>query len=150
MGICFLISLNCDYYRNALIILSKTILIRLLGTISNPYTPLDDRIYLLIISLHLKLDCINVYGHLVYDITILRLLQGSVDYTVKNDLDLSSRHHFWPIYTFRSSNSFIDHFIASKNRLRSSLCAFGVWYHLIAIITGMRCSYCQKRPWFVF
>ena len=75
----------------------NTILIRLLGTISDPYTPLDDQIYLLIISLHLKFDCINVYGHLVYDITILRLLQGSVDYTVKNDLDLSSRHHFWPI-----------------------------------------------------
>ena len=89
-----MISLDCDYYRNALIILSKTILIRLLGTISDPYTPLDDQIYLLIISLHQKLDCINVYGYLVYDITKLRLLLESVDYTVKNDLDLSSRHHF--------------------------------------------------------
>ena len=94
MGIWFLISLNCDYYRNALIILSKTILIRLLGTISNPYTPLHDHLYLLIISLDLRLDCITVYGHIVYDITILRLLPGSVDYTVKNDLDLSSREPF--------------------------------------------------------
>ena len=81
-------------YRDALIILSKTILIRHLGTISDPYTPLDHPIYLLIISLHLKIDCVSVYGHLVYDITKLRLSQGCVDYTVKNDLDSSSRHHF--------------------------------------------------------
>ena len=60
---------NCDYYRDALIILSKTILIRHLGTISDPCTPLDHQIYLLIISLHRKIDCFNVYGHLVYDIT---------------------------------------------------------------------------------
>ena len=172
-----MISLNCDDYRDALIILSKTILIRHLGTISEPYTPLAHQIYLLIISLHLKIDCVSVYVHLVYDITKLRWLQGCVDYTettimirhlgtisdlytpfyhqiylliislhrkidcfnvyghlvyditklrlmqwcdyytVKNDLDSSSMHHFWPIYPFRSSNLFIDHFIASKNRL---------------------------------
>ena len=76
-----------------MIILSKTILIRHLGTISDPYTPIDHQIYLVNISLHLKIDCVNVYGYLVYDITKLRLLQGSVDYTVKNDLDSSSRHH---------------------------------------------------------
>ena len=98
--------------------MSKTILIRHLGTISYPYTPSDHQIYLLIISLYRNIDCVNVYGHLVYDITKLRLLQGCVDYTVKNDLDSESGHHFLPIYTFRSSNLFIDHFIASKNRLR--------------------------------
>ena len=77
-----------------MIILSKTISIRLLGTISDLYTPSDHQIYLLIISLHLKIDCVSVYGPLVYDITNLRLIQGCVDYTVKNDLDSSSRHHF--------------------------------------------------------
>ena len=77
-----------------MIILSKTILIRHLGTISDPYTPLDHPIYLLIISLNLKIDCVSVYGHFVYDITKLRLSQGCVDYTVKNDLDSSSRRHF--------------------------------------------------------
>ena len=89
-----------------------------MGTISYPYTPSDHQIYLLIISLYRNIDCVNVYGHLVYDITKLRLLQGFVDYTVKNDLDSESGQHFLPIYTFRSSNLFIDHFIASKNRLR--------------------------------
>ena len=89
-----MISLNCDYYRDALIILSKTILIRHLGKVSDPYTPLDHPIYLLIISLHLKIDCVSVYGPLVYDINKLRLLQGCDDYTIKNDLDSSSRHHF--------------------------------------------------------
>ena len=89
-----MISLNCDYYRDALIILSKTILIRHLGTISDPYTPLDRPIYLLIISLHLKIDSVSVYGPLVYDITKLRLSQGCVYYTVKKDLDSSSRHYF--------------------------------------------------------
>ena len=84
-----MISLNCDYYRDALIILSKTILIRHLGKVSDPYTPLDHPIYLLIISLHLKIDCVSVYGPLVYDINKLRLLQGCVDYTIKND---SIRH----------------------------------------------------------
>ena len=148
MGISFMISLNCDYHRDALIILSKTILIRHLGTISDPYTPLDHPIYLLIIHC-IKNRLVSVYGPLVYDITKLRLLQGCVDYTVKNDLDSSSRQHFWPIYTFRSSNLFIDHFIASKNRLRLRLWAFRVWYHQIAIITGMRWLYCQKRSWFV-
>ena len=63
-----MISLNFDYNRDALIILLKTILIRHLGTISDPYTPLDHPIYLLIISFHLKIDCDSVYGHLVYDI----------------------------------------------------------------------------------
>ena len=118
MGLDCMISLNCDYHRDALIILSKTILIRHLGTISDLYTPSDHQIYLVIISFHLKIDCVSVYGPWVYDITKLRLLQGCVDYTVKNDLDSSSRHHFWPIYTFRSSNIFMDHFITSKNRLR--------------------------------
>ena len=74
-----------------------------LGTISDPYTHLDHQIYLLIISLHRKIDCLNVYGHLEYDITKLRWLQRFVDYTVKNDLDSSYGNHFWPIYTFRSS-----------------------------------------------
>ena len=110
--------LNCDFYRDALIILSKTILIRHLGTISYPYTPSDNQIYLLIISLQLKIDCVNVYVHLVYDIIKLRLLQGCVDYNIKNDLDSASGHHFLPIYTFRSSNLIIDHFIVSKYRLR--------------------------------
>ena len=89
-----MISLNYDYYRDALIILSKTISIRHLGTISDPYTPLDHPIYLFIISLHLKIDCVSVCGHLENDITKLRLLQGCVDYTVKNDLDSSSMQHF--------------------------------------------------------
>ena len=119
--------------------MSKTISIRHLGTISDIYTPSDHQIYLLIISLHLKISCVGVYGHFVYDITKLRISQGCVDYTVKNDLNSSSRHHFWsqgcvdytvkndlnsssrhhfwPLYTFRSSNLFIVHFIASKNRL---------------------------------
>ena len=47
--------------------MSKTISIRYLGTISDPYTPLDHQIHLLIISLHLKIDCVSVYGHLVYE-----------------------------------------------------------------------------------
>ena len=89
-----MISLNCDYYRDAMIILSKTILIRHLGTISDPYTPLEHQIYSMLISLHLKPDCINVNVHLVYDITKLGLLQGCVDYNVINYLDSSSRHHF--------------------------------------------------------
>ena len=79
---------------DALIIPSKTILIRHLGTISDPYTPLDHQIYLLIMTLHLRKDCVSVYLHLVYDITKLRIIQGCVDYTVKNDLDSSSRHYF--------------------------------------------------------
>ena len=77
-----------------MIILSKTISIRLLGTISDLYTPSDHQIYLLIISLHLKIDCVSVFGPLVYDITKLRLIQGCVDYTVKNDLDSLSMHHY--------------------------------------------------------
>ena len=100
-------------------ILSKTISIRHLGTIFDLYTPSDHQIYLFIISLHLKIDCVTVYVHFVFDISKLQLLQGCVGYNVKNDLDSSSRQHFWPIYTFRSSNLFIDHFIASKNRLVS-------------------------------
>ena len=56
-----------------MIILSKTISIRHLGTISDPYTPLVHPIYLLIISLHLKIDCVSVYGHLVYDVIKFRL-----------------------------------------------------------------------------
>ena len=83
-----------------------------------PYTPSDHQIYLKIISLHLKIDCVNVYGHLMYDITKLRLLLGCVDYTAKYELDSASGLHFLPIYTFRSSILFKDHFIASKNRLR--------------------------------
>ena len=94
MGISCMISLNCDYHRDALIILSKTILIHHLGTISDPYTPLDHPIYLLIISLNLEIDCVSFYGHFVYDIIKLRLSQGCVDYTVKNDLDSSSWRHF--------------------------------------------------------
>ena len=115
-----------------MIILSKTILIRHLGTISYPYTPSDHQIYLLIISLHLKIDCVNVYGHLVYDITKLRLLQGCVDYTVNNDLDSAAGHHFLTIYTFRSSNLFIGHFIASK------IDCVNVYGHLVYDITNLR------------
>ena len=74
--------------------MSKMISIRHLGTISDPYTPLVHPIYLLIISLHLKIDCVSVCKHLVFDITKLRLFKGCVDYNVKNDLDSSSRHHF--------------------------------------------------------
>ena len=74
--------------------LSKTISIRHLGTISDPYTHSVNQIYLLNISLHLTIDCVILYWHLVYDITKFRLLQGCGDYTVKNDLDSSSRHHF--------------------------------------------------------
>ena len=132
MGISFMISPNCDYYRDALIILSKTILIRHLGNISDPYTPLVLPIYLLIISLNLKINSVSVYGHFVYDITKLRLSQGCVDYTVKNDLDSPSRHHFRPIYTIRSSYLFFDHFIASKNRLVS------VYGYLVYDITKLR------------
>ena len=65
-----------------MIILSKTISTRHLGTISDLYTPLDHQIFLLIISLHRKIDCFNVYWHLVHAITKLRLVQGCVDYTV--------------------------------------------------------------------
>ena len=50
MGIWCMISLNCDYYRDGLIIMSKTISIRHLGSISDPHTPLDHPIFLLIIS----------------------------------------------------------------------------------------------------
>ena len=56
-----------------MIILSKTISIRYLGTIIDPYTPLDHPIYLLIISLHVKIDCVSVSGHLVYDINKFQL-----------------------------------------------------------------------------
>ena len=62
MGISCMISLNCDYHRDALIILSKTILIRHQGTISDPPTPLDHPIYLLIISLHLEVDWLASMG----------------------------------------------------------------------------------------
>ena len=74
--------------------MSKTISIRHLGTISDTYTPSVNQIYLLNISLHLTIDCLILYWHLVYDITKLRFLQGCGDYTVKNDLDSSSKHHF--------------------------------------------------------
>ena len=94
MGISCMISLNSDYYRDALIIMSITISIRHLGTISDTYTPSVNQIDLMNISLHLTIDCVSVYVHLVYDITELRLLQGCVDHTVKNDLDSSSKHHF--------------------------------------------------------
>ena len=94
MGISCMISLNSDYNRDALIIMSKTISIRHLGTISDTYTLSVNQISSLNILLHLTLDSFSVYGHLVYDITKLRLLQGCVDYDVKDDLDSSSRHHF--------------------------------------------------------
>ena len=74
--------------------MSKTISIRHLGTISDPYTHSVNQIYLLNITLHLTIDCVILYWHLVYDITKFRLLQGCGDYAVKNDLDSSSRHHF--------------------------------------------------------
>ena len=115
-----------------MIILSKTILIHYLVTISDPYTPIVHRIYLLNISKHLKIDCVNVYGHLVYDITKLRLLLGSVDYTAKNDLDSSSRHHFWPIYTFRWSILFM---IIS---FHLTIDCVNVYGHLVYDITKLR------------
>ena len=59
-----------------MIILSKTILIRHLGTISDPYTPIDHQNYLLNISLHLTVDCVSVYGHLVYDINKIAIITG--------------------------------------------------------------------------
>ena len=82
--------------------------------------------------MHLKIDCVNVYGHLVYDITKLRFLQGCVDYTLKNDLDSASGHHFLPIYTFRSSNLIIDHFIVSN------IDCVNVYGHLVNDITKLR------------
>ena len=42
--------------------LSKTIMIRHLGTISDIYTPLDHQIYLLIISLHRKIIALTSMG----------------------------------------------------------------------------------------
>ena len=115
-----------------MIILPKTILFRHLGTISYTNTPPDHQIFLMNISLHLKIDCVNVFGHLVYDITKLRLLRGFLDYTVKNDLDSASGHHFLPIKYFRSSNLFIDHFIASK------IDCVNVYGHLVYDITKLR------------
>ena len=41
----------------------KMILIRHLGTISETYTPIDHQNYLVNISLHLTIDCVNDYGH---------------------------------------------------------------------------------------
>ena len=110
----------------------KTILIRHLGTISYTNTPPDHQIYLMNISFHLQIDCVNVFGHLVYDITKLRLLLGCLDYPVKNDLDSASGHHFLPIKNFRSSNLFIDHFIASK------IDCVNVYGHLVYDITEFR------------
>ena len=117
VGISCMISLNCDYYRNALIIMSKTISIRHLGTISDPYTPLVHPIYLLIISLHLQIDCVCVCGHLVYDIINLAYYRDALIIMSKT---ISIRHlgTISDPYTFSSSNLSIDHFIASKNRLR--------------------------------
>ena len=115
-----------------MIILPKTILIRHLGTISYTNTPPDHQIYLMNISLHLQIDCVNVFGHLLHDITKLRLLLGCLDYTVKNDLDSASGHHFLPIKNFRSSNLFIDHFIASK------IDCVNVYGHLVYDITEFR------------
>ena len=111
---------------------SKTILIRHLGTISAPYTPIDHQNYLLNISLHLTIDCVSVYGHLVYDITKLRLLQGCVDYTVKNDLYSSSRHHFWPLYTFRWSNYLLN------ISLHLKIDCVSVYGHLVYVITKLQ------------
>ena len=115
-----------------MIILPKTILIRHLGTISYPYTPSDHQFYLKIISLHLKIDCVNVYGHLMYDNTKLRLLLGCVDYTSKNELDSASGHHFLPIYTFRSSDLFKD------NSLLLKIDCVNVYGHLMFDITKLR------------
>ena len=116
-----------------MIILSKTILIRHLGTFSYPYTPSDHQIYLLIISLHLKIDCVNVYGHLVYDITKLRLLQVCVDYTVKNDLDSAAGHHFLP---YTPSDNQIYLLIIS---LQLKIDCVNVYVHLVTI--SLNCDY---------
>ena len=92
-----MISLNCEYYRDALIILSKRSWLVVDYTVKNDLDSSSRHLfwpiytfrwsnYLLNISLHLKIDCVSVYGHLVYDISKLRLLQGCVDYTVKTIL----------------------------------------------------------------
>ena len=97
-----------------------------------PYTPSDHQIYLLIISLHLKIDCVNVYGHLAYDITKLRLLQGCVDYTVKNDLDSAAVHHFLP---FTPSDNQIYFLIIS---LLLKIDCVNVYVHLVYDIIKLR------------
>ena len=74
MGIYRVISLNCEYYGDALSLYPKTILIQLLGTISAPNTPLDHHVQRLVLETQLKLDYTKVYGHLTCDITQLRLL----------------------------------------------------------------------------
>ena len=113
-------------------ILPKTILIRHLGPISYPFTPSDHQIHLLIISLHLKIDCVNVYGHLVYDITKLRLLQGCVDYTAKTILI----RHLGPIsYPYTPSDHQIYLLIIS---LHLKIDCVNVYGHLMYDITKMR------------
>ena len=115
-----------------MIILSKTILTPHLGTISVPYTPFDHQIYLLIISLHLKIDCVSVYLHLVYDITKLRLEQGCVDYTVKT---IMIRH----LGTISDPYTPLDHqiylLIISLHLKIDCVC---VYVHLVYDITYLR------------
>ena len=133
MGILCVISLNCDYHRDALIILSKTILIRHLGTISDPYTTSDHQIYSLIISLHLKIDCVSVYGHFVYDITKLRLLQESVIIMSKTIL---IRH----LGTISDPYTPLDHpinlLIISLHLLIDWLASMGIW-----CMISLNCNY---------
>ena len=133
MGISCVISLNCDYHRDALIILSKTILIRHLGTISDPYTTSDHQIYSLIISLHLKIDCVSVYGHFVYDITKLRLLQESVIIMSKTIL---IRH----LGTISDPYTPLDHpinlLIISLHLLIDWLASMGIW-----CMISLNCDY---------
>ena len=145
-----MISLNCDYLGDALSLSPKTILIQLLGTISDPYTPSDHHVQWLVSQIQLKLDYTNVYGHLTCDITQLRLLGWCVGFISKNYFDSASRHHFWPIYTFGSSCTMISFIDTAKTRLHKRLWAFNVWYHSIAIIRVMRWVYLQKRFWFSF
>ena len=118
--------LGCVYYT------VKTILIRHLGTISYPYTPSDHQIYLLIISLHLKIDCVNVYGHLMYDITKMRLLLGCVDYIVKTIL---IRHLGTISYPYTPSDHQIYLLIIS---LHLKIDCVDVYGHLMYDITKMR------------
>ena len=112
--------------------LSKTVSIRHLGNISDPYTHLDHQIYLLIISLHLKIDCVSVYLHLVYDITKLRLIHGCVDYTVKKIL---IRH----LGTISDPYTPLDHQIYLLiMTLHLKIDCVSVYLHLVYDITKMR------------
>ena len=127
-----MISLNFDYYKDAVIILSKPISIRHLGTISDRYTPFDHPIYLLIISLHLKIDCVSLYGHLAYDITKLRLFQGCADYNVRKYLD-SQLGTISDTYTH-----YVDQIYLLNISLHLTIDCVILYWHLVYDITKFR------------